>query len=156
MSGLTLGARRLRWKWMGTPTPTFRARPVISVLSLLLVPLFAYANFLCVAGEASDCDSQDVSEAQTTHHQESPTHQHNDCSHDSCFCLTMNTVGTQQTIVKPAPILSFHSFDFALTQVQSAIPMIAAMTFEHGPPGTSPPAFLSVSPVSPRSPPYLA
>jgi len=156
MSGLTLGMGRIGLQQMQTRTPTVRARPFISVVSLLLVPLFAYANLLCVAGEASDCDSHDVSEAQTSHHHESPTHQHNDCSHDSCFCLTMNTGGTQQTIVKPAPVPSFHSFDFTLTEVRDLIPTTAAIAYERGPPGTSPPAFLSGCPVSPRSPPHLA
>src|ERR1700681_4153710 len=99
---------------MCAPNPMFRAQPLISILSLLLVPLFACADFLCVAGGADDkeCEHEaahsylarpndhDSGEAEASH-QQTPHHHDHDCSRDSCFCVTMNTVVVQQTIAKP-------------------------------------------------------
>src|SRR6266404_4693325 len=90
-----------------------------TLLSLLIVPLFAYANLLCVAGgtalnacEHHDADS-DCAGTASAHHDGAPAHPAKDCSKDSCFCLTMNTVVPQPTIATPSHAASLLVADFA-------------------------------------------
>jgi hypothetical protein len=168
MSGLTLGARRIRLQWMRTRTPTFRARPFTSVLSLLLALLFAYANFLCAAGGEDDkeCERETThshmaasnhhspSEAEASHQQQDPKHPH-DCSRDSCFCATMNTVVTQQTVTKPRPVVS-SPLPVSVPNVPGVTPFFRVVACEHGPPAIAPPAYLIAKIISPRAPPRVA
>src|SRR2546425_9132297 len=78
-----------------------------ALLSVLIAPLFAYANLLCVAGGAAFdvCEHHDVDSdcagAEAAHHDEAPPSK--DCSKDSCFCITMNIIVTQPTVTKPNP-----------------------------------------------------
>jgi hypothetical protein len=149
-------------------TSTLRARPFTSVLSLLLVPVFAYANFLCVACGADDkeCEHETAhshvaaphhhsfGEAETSHQQQYPKHSH-DCSRDSCFCVTMNTIVTQQTVAKPNQVVPSPLLD-SVAQVPSAKPIFAVVAYEHGPPAITPPTYLTAKIVSPRAPPRVA
>ena len=118
-------------------------------LALLLVPVFAYANLLCVAGGAphQECADEDAGQ----HHEQSPTQRRNDCSQDSCFCLTMNTVATQTTVATPKQVVTFHALDFSFAEFPGILPVAVPVAYDHGPP-----EFLLVSSLSPRSPPVLA
>lgn len=146
--------------------PMFRARPLISIPSLLLVPLFAYANFLCAAGGADDkgCGHEEAhsylagphdhnsGEAEASH-QQTPHHHDHDCSRDSCFCATMNTVVAQQTVAKPNQVISLRGLDFPVAQGPGVVPILAAAAYERGPPAIAPPTYLTSKIVSPRAPP---
>ncbi len=134
-----------------------------ALLSLFIVSLFAYANLLCVAGGAAfdvcahrDADS-DCADVETTHHNEAPAHPSKDCSKDLCFCITMNTASTQPTITQPNHTSSRRVVDFATLYFPDVMPALTEATaYEHAPPGLSPPEFLLISSLSPRSPPVLA
>src|SRR5690242_6131822 len=83
-----------------------------TLLSLLIVALFAYANLICAAGGATSdaCAQADADHhCETTdapnHHDDAPTPPSKDCSKDSCFCITMNTVATQTPIAKPHSVI---------------------------------------------------
>jgi hypothetical protein len=133
----------------------------MTLLSLLFVPLFAYANLLCVAGSAT-CDvcehheaDADCGGAETTHHDEAPAHPAKDCSKDSCFCVTMNTVVTQPTVTN-LNRSSLRVVDFVFTQFVNVMPVLPATVYDHGPPGIAPPDYLFSKTLSPRAPPFGA
>src|ERR1041384_750050 len=143
-------------------TAQSKTGPFTALLSLLLVPLSAYANLLCVAGGAafdvcehhetdSDCAGTDAS-----HHDGAPPHPAKDCSKDSCFCATMNAVTSPQTIVKPGVTHSVRLLDLSLPVIPNVIPQCAAAAYEHGPSGIAPPLYLSTHALSSRAPPCLA
>jgi hypothetical protein len=137
-------------------------------LSLLLLLVFAYANFLCAAGGEDDkeCeheaayshvaapDRHSCGGAETGHQQQDPNHPH-DCSRESCFCVTMNTVVTQQTIAKPKPAISLL-LPLSVLNIPSVMPYFTVLAYEHGPPAIAPPAYLSAKIISPRAPPRVA
>jgi len=137
-------------------------------LSLLLALVFAYANLLCAAGDVSDkecrpegvhshavvCDHDSSAEAEAGHQRQDAKHSHS-CSRDSCFCVTMNTVVTQQTIAKPKPSISLL-LPLSVLNVPSVMPYFTVLAYEHGPPAIAPPAYRSAKIISPRAPPHAA
>jgi len=132
-----------------------------TLLSLLLVPLFAYANLLCVAsGVACDvCEHQetdsDCAGTEAAHHDEVPAHPVKDFSKDSCFCVTMNTVVTQPTVTNPSHS-SLRVVDFVFAQFADVMAVLTATVYDHGPPGIAPPDYLFSKTLSPRAPPLGA
>src|SRR6266849_1588288 len=127
MSSLTLGITRIASGQMRATILGLRARPFTSILSLLLVPLFSYANLLCVAGASGDEECEREAEhnyltvpgghnpcgAEANHQpKQDPKHQHHECSRDSCFCATMYTVVAQQTVAKPTQVIRLPWLDF--------------------------------------------
>ena len=128
-------------------------------LAGLVVVLFAYANLLCAIGGAAveACEHRDAHShcdgAESAHHNGVPTQQSKDCSKDSCFCLTMNTVVTQQTVTKPNHT-SLRVVDLTFVQFSNVMPVVrAVVAYEHGPPSIAPPSYLSGKSLSPRAPP---
>src|SRR5438128_33270 len=129
---------------MRTLTSDPRTGAFTALLSLLIVALFAYANLLCIAGAAcehGDNDS-DYAGSDASHHDEAPAHPAKDCAKDSCFCITMNTVVTQPTVIKPNHSVSLRVVDFVLVDFHGGIPALTTTAYEHGPPGIAPPDYL--------------
>ena len=125
-----------------------------TLLSLLIVLLFAYANLLCVAGGTilNACESDHCAGAEAAHHDEAPAHPAKDCSKDTCFCLTMNTVVPQPTIPAPNHAASLLVADFAELHLLDVMPVLTT-PYEHGPPAIPPPDYLFGKTLSPRAPP---
>jgi hypothetical protein len=163
---LSITTGRVSLRRMSTHGHSKMARPLVVFLSLVFVSLFAYANFLCVAGSTLDsgCDHPETaaSDRETSHQHDAPasksnSKQRSDCgSHASCFCITMNTVIAQPTVVKPSQDIPFPSFDLALTQIPGVIPVFVAVAYERGPPALGPPVQLFFNAASSRAPPILA
>jgi len=132
-----------------------RTRALTTWLSLMLVPLFAYANFLCAAGSFPD---EECAKDESAHHEhgDSDHHQQKDCSKDSCFCATMSAVTSPQTIVKPDTSRLIRLLDLSLPAIPNVVAPCATLAYEHGPPGIAPPIYLHAKTVSPRSPPLSA
>src|SRR5216117_3747303 len=99
-----------------------RTRALTALLSVMLVPLFAYANLLCVAGGAFET----CCEAASAHHHDDSDADHHDADHsptkDSCFCSTMNAVTSPQTMVKPVVARSIRVVDLSLPAIPNVIP----------------------------------
>jgi hypothetical protein len=130
---------------------------VLRSAALAVVVVFAGATFKCAAEEALASGHQH--EAQTANH-----HGHSDADHgdqhdndsgNCCSSLKTPVPSSQQFV----PKLNASSASFLVLAALLTDPPVVApagtSTLDHGPPGGSPPVFLSVSSLSPRSPPAL-
>src|SRR5438874_38248 len=115
---------------MRTLTSHPRTGALTTLLLLLIVPLFAYANLLCVAGGAFET----CCEAESARHHDESDADHHDADHsptkDSCFCATMNAVASPQTIVKPAVTHSVRLVDLSLLAIPNVPPKCATAAYE--------------------------
>lgn len=131
-------------------------RLITRALTLGLAAVFAIASAACLLETALACGHD---ESQVAHHHPADADHGNHHGKDSPNCCT-----SLQSIVLPALQSNFtpdqHKGDSVVTTTvippSVTIPVAAGLVYDHGPPGESPPAFLLVYSVSPRSPPLSA
>lgn len=131
---------------------------------------FAYASVACVANGAlglgdhhaqaapvASSDSHHDGDAQTSqHHADSDSKQpKDDHGNDANCCSSLTSIlpSAQQTATNPSQLAWVVSAVLILTADYDVIVPHADFTYDHGPPGLSPPAFLTVGLLSPRAPP---
>lgn len=131
---------------------------VLRLAALALVVMFAGATFNCAAGEALESGHEHGAPPANHHGHSDADHgdQHDSDSGNCCSSLKSPVPSLQQPILKPNHTAWSALAIIALLPVSSAVMPAAGALFDHGPPGVSPPEFLLVSSLSPRSPPVLA
>lgn len=141
------------------------------VVALVMALGFAYASVKCVANGAlhsadhhaqaspiasSDSHHDHDDAPQGSHHGDSdteqPGHDHGDAA-SCCSSMTGIMPAAQQTPTHPNPLSWLVTFVWALTADSALVVSQVDSVYDHGPPGITPPDFLSVSSLSPRAPP---
>ena len=143
------------------------ARAIASVAMLS----FAYASVACVANSALGLDDHHAQSARIAssdsnhHHDNAPEGSHHadsdseqpgdDHGSDASCCSSMTSIlpSAQQTTANPSQLSWVVSAVLILTADSTVITPPADFPYDHGPPGTAPPVFLSASSLSPRAPP---
>lgn len=124
-------------------------------MSATVALLFLAANFACAAEQMFEGHHEDGTPA--SHHTGDADSHHDDSGKSDC-CASLKSVvpATQTTVHLLQPGLSLQVVVAILSTDAVAVAPRAGLTYDHGPPGASPPEFLLVSSLSPRSPPALA
>jgi hypothetical protein len=126
------------------------------VLALGLAVAFGLASSACIA-ESALASVHLGSKTEHRHHSEAEHgHPHGDDSPDCCASL--------KSVVPSAPHANLlpdqHAGDSVVVVAEIPLSVNVAITagfvYDHGPPGESPPPFLLVCSVTPRSPPVSA
>jgi hypothetical protein len=117
--------------------------------------LFFAANFACAAEQMLERDHEQAVPA-CDHRGDTDSHHDDGGQADCCTSLKSVVPCTQTTVQMPAAGWTFQWAVAVLAADSDVIVPRSRVTYDHGPPGLSPPEFLLVSSLSPRSPPVLA
>ena len=128
---------------------------VLRIMSATIALLFFAANFACAAEQMLERGHEQAEPA--SHHTGDADSHHDDCGKADC-CASLKSIvpSTQTTVQIPAAGWAFQVVVAIRTIDSAVIAPRAGLTYDHGPPGITPPEFLLVSSLSPRSPPCLA
>ena len=130
-------------------------RNVLRIMSATAALLFFAANFACIAEQMLERGHEQAVPA--SHHTgEAGSHHHDGGKADCCASLKTIVPSTQTTVQMPAADWAFQVVLGILATDSAVIVPRTGLTHDHGPPGISPPEFLLVSSLAPRSPPILA
>lgn len=127
---------------------------VLRIMSATVALLFFAANFACAAEQILERSHEQAVPA--SHHTGDADSHHDDGGKADC-CASLKSIvpSTQTTVQMPAAGWALQ-VAVAILAMDSAVTVPrAGLTYDHGPPGISPPEFLLVSSLSPRSPPSL-